>query len=111
MIYLLTCVLAHAEPYLPRNVQPIDSKLLIPPQSSMVLHGPDGPPPDGGYTIRDDEGGNFWGKLGGICLGAGLVTGVLSLTADDATKKKDYENMTIGFLGGGVGLIILERTF
>ena len=111
MIYFLTHILAHAETSPLASYHALEPKFLNPTSQFLVFHGPDGPPPDGGYTIRDDEGGNFFGKLGGVCLGAGLITGVLSLTTEEAAQKKEYENMTIGFLGAGVGMIILERSF
>ena len=110
MIYLLTCLLAQAETNVPSQYQ-FPQADVHQVQSVPFFHGPDGPPPDGGYTITDGEGGNFFGKLGVVCLGAGLVTGVLSLTTDDMTAKSEYQNASIGLLGGGIGLIVLERVF
>jgi hypothetical protein len=75
-------------------------------------HGPDGPPPDGGYVIKDDGGGNTLGKLGLLCLVGGAVTGVLFLTSqEDSENRETYKNTTIGLLGGGVGMLVLERVF
>ena len=75
-------------------------------------HGPDGPPPDDGYAIKDYESGNFLGKLGVLCVGVGLVTGVLYLTASsEAENKMLYRNSTFGLVGSGVGFIVLERVF
>ena len=110
MIYLLTSLFVQAEPNIPSQYL-LPKIELFQQQDVLSFHGPDGPPPDGGYTITEGGGGNFFGKVGVVCIGAGLITGALYLTAEDTETQRDYQNATIGLLGGGVGLVALERVF
>ena len=76
----------------------------------IETHGPEKPPPDDGYEFKGANGGNGLGKLGLACFGAGVVTSVLFVTAEDGTERK--ENMgrnTVGLLGGGLALLVIER--
>ena len=73
-------------------------------------HGPEKPPPDDGYSFKGTKGGNAKGKLGLVAFGAGVVTGVLYLKADDGSDKQaKMGKSTIGLLGGGLTLLIWER--
>ena len=74
------------------------------------LHGPEKPPPDDGYEFKGASGGNGLGKLGLLSMGVGLVTSVLYLTAEPGSEKKDNmgRNSAI-LLGGGLGLLVIER--
>ena len=98
---------AQAKPILPNRLN-----THAPSFTEMMAHGPDGPPPDGGYEIKDDGGGNALGKLGLLCIVGGTVTGLLMLTSEEESENRElYKNSTIGLLGGGFGLIVLERVF
>ena len=74
------------------------------------LHGPEKPPPDDGYEFKGANGGNALGKLGLLSMGIGLVTSVLYLTAEPNSEKKENmgRNSAI-LLGGGFGLLVIER--
>ena len=74
------------------------------------LHGPEKPPPDDGYEFKGSSGGNALGKLGLLSMGVGLVTSVLYLTAEPDSEKKANLGRNSGVLvGGGFGLLVLER--
>ena len=76
----------------------------------IELHGPEKPPPDDGYTFKTAKGGNALGKLGLAAMGAGLVTSVLFLTAEDDTERKsDLGLYSASLLGGGFVLLLVER--
>ena len=95
---------AQAEPVVPLRFLPVSYQL---PQ-----HGPDGPPPDGGYEIKDDGGEGSLGKIGVLCLAGSAVSTVLMLTAPEGSEDKaKYGNWAIGLAGGGVGFLVLERVF
>ena len=74
------------------------------------LHGPEKPPPDDGYEFKGASGGNALGKLGLLSMGVGLVTSVLYLTAEPGSEKRDNmgRNSAV-LLGGGFGLLVIER--
>ena len=74
------------------------------------LHGPEKPPPDDGYEFKGANGGNALGKIGLLSMGVGLVTSVLYLAAEPDSEKKDKmgRNSAI-LLGGGLGLLVIER--
>ena len=102
---ILLSLLAHAyaEPVVPSRFLPV---------SYQIQHGPDGPPPDGGYQIKDDGGENSLGKLGVLCLAGSAVSSLLMLTApEDSDDKEKYGNIALGLAGGGVGFLVLERVF
>ena len=81
-------------------------------EQQIFQHGPDGPPPDGGYTIKDDGGGNFLGKVGLLGLGGGIVSGVLFLTAEEGSPKKEqYGTIAVASTVVGVSCIFFERVF
>ena len=111
MIFWLSILTAQADPSIPAQYQlPVSPSYFV--SDTLDMHGPDGPPPDGGYTINDDGGQNMMGKVGVLCLGAGIVTGVLTLTAQEGSEDRTtYQNTTVGLLGSGVGFIVLERIF
>ena len=74
------------------------------------LHGPEKPPPDDGYEFKGANGGNALGKLGLLSMGVGLVTSVLYLTAEpDSEKKNNMGRNSAILLGGGFGLLVIER--
>ena len=76
----------------------------------IELHGPEKPPPDDGYTFKTAKGGNALGKLGLAAMGAGLVTSVLFLTAEDGTERKsDLGLYSASLFGGGFVLLFIER--
>ena len=104
--FVLSLGIARAQPSIPPQFLPTNEMVTV------QNHGPDGPPPDGGYKLKDDGGENTLGKLGVLCLVGGTVTTVLMLTAEDGSdKRQTYQNATIGLFGAGVGFIILERAF
>ena len=117
MFFLFSSLMANAQPEMV-NTQPELPERFLPSKASyqswktISPHGPDGPPPDGGYTITDDDGSNFFGKVGLLCLGGSIVSGVLFLTAQAESPEKDqYKNIALGSAGAGVGFIVLERIF
>ena len=74
------------------------------------LHGPEKPPPDDGYEFKGANGGNGLGKLGLLSMGVGLVTSVLYLTAEpDSEKKANMGRNSAILLGGGLGMLVIER--
>ena len=74
------------------------------------LHGPEKPPPDDGYEFKEASGGNALGKIGLLSIGVGLVTSVLYLTAEaESEKKANMGRNSAILLGGGFGLLVLER--
>ena len=74
------------------------------------LHGPEKPPPDDGYEFKGASGGNALGKLGLLSMGVGLVTSVLYLAAEpDSEKKENMGRNSSILLGGGFGLLVIER--
>lgn len=76
----------------------------------IEMHGPEKPPPDDGYTFKGAKGGNGLGKLGLAAMGAGVVTSVLFLTADKDSERRDtMGRTTVGLLGGGFALLLIER--
>lgn len=92
--------------------QPIVPPRFLPKSQDYAQHGPDGPPPDGGYEIKDDGGENSLGKLGMLCLTGSAVSAILMLTAPEDSEDRDrYGNIAAGLAGGGVGLLVLERVF
>ena len=105
MIFLISFLIdVCAEPVVPQRFLPVSYQLL--------QHGPDGPPPDGGYQIKDDGGENSLGKLGVVCLAGSAVSSILMLTASEESEDKEtYKNITLGLAGGGVGFLVLERVF
>ena len=103
---ILLSFLVHvfAEPVVPQKFMPVSYQLQ--------KHGPDGPPPDGGYKIKDDGGENSLGKLGVVCLAGSAVSTILMLTAPEESEDKErYGNIALGLAGGGVGFLVLERVF
>lgn len=98
--------MAQAQPSIPPQFLPKPESLVV------VSHGPDGPPPDGGYKIKDDGGENTLGKLGVLCLVGGTVTTVLMLTAENGSSaRQNYQNASIALFGAGVGFILVEKAF
>ena len=76
----------------------------------IELHGPEKPPPDDGYEFKGANGGNGLGKLGLAAMGAGVVTALLFVTADaDSERKDNMGKATVGLMGGGLGLLVIER--
>lgn len=76
----------------------------------IEMHGPEKPPPDDGYTFKGAKGGNALGKLGLAAMGAGVVTTVLFLSADKDSERRDtMGRTTVGLLGGGFALLLIER--
>ena len=95
---------AHAEPIVPPRFLPVSYQ--------VQNHGPDGPPPDGGYQIKDDGGENSLAKLGMLCLAGSAVSSIFFLTTpEDSEDKEKYGNVALGLAGGGVGFLVLERVF
>lgn len=73
-------------------------------------HGPEKPPPDDGYDFKGAKGGNALGKLGLLMVGAGTVTGVMTLRADKGSEKRQsLLYTTAGLWVGGLSLLIIER--
>ena len=94
------------------QADPLVPKRFMPSSTTYIQHGPDGPPPDGGYEIKDDGGENSLGKLGVLCLAGSAVSTILMLTSpEDSDNKEMYGNVAVGLAGGGVGFIVLERIF
>lgn len=74
------------------------------------LHGPEKPPPDDGYEFKGANGGNGLGKLGLASMGAGLVTSVLYLAAEeDSEREATMGRNSLILLGGGFALLVVER--
>ena len=98
---------------LPVRAEPILRTLPKHLQVQELPHGPDGPLPDDGFEFKDDgDGGNLLAKLGLVCIVASGVTGILALRAETGSEDRDlYSKTSLGLLGGGVGLIALERVF
>ena len=82
-------------------------------QVERLPHGPDGPLPDDGYEFKDGGNSSNWlAKMGLLCVVASGVTGVMALRAEAGSIDRDnYSKISLGLLGGGVGLIVLERAF
>ena len=98
--------------FLSAQAEPVVPQRFLPASYQFSQHGPDGPPPDGGYEIKDDGGEGSLGKIGVLCLAGSAVSTVLMLTAEDGSEdKENYENWAIGLAGGGVGFLVLERVF
>lgn len=94
------------------GAEPVVPQRFLPVSFQLQNHGPDGPPPDGGYQIKDDGGENSLGKLGVVCLAGSVVSSILMLTASEESEdKKTYGNIALGLAGGGVGFLVLERVF
>lgn len=73
-------------------------------------HGPEKPPPDDGYDFKGAKGGNAFGKLGLLMIGAGTVTGVMTLRAEKESQKRQSLLYTTGGLWvGGLTFLIIER--
>ena len=79
--------------------------------SKMLLHGPDGPPPDDGYEFEDDsEGGNVFGKLGLTLLIAAVVSGTVYGLAEGETKN-NAGTATLYLGSSGAALFTLDLIF
>ena len=103
-ILLSLLFFVHAEPTVPLRFLPVSYQ--------VQKHGPDGPPPDGGYQIKDDGGENSLGKIGVLCLAGSAVTSIFMLTAPEGSEDKEkYGNISLALAGGGVGFLVLERVF
>lgn len=90
--------------------------LLIFPEEAQAnadwieLHGPEKPPPDDGYTFKTANGGNALGKIGLVAMGAGIITSVLFISAEEDTEKKSKLGISsASLLGGGFVLLLIER--
>ena len=81
------------------------------PDAWFELHGPEKPPPDDGYEFKGANGGNALGKLGLASMGAGLVTSVLYVAAEnDSEREATMGRNSLILLGGGLGLLVIERS-
>lgn len=98
--------------FLYAQAEPIVPQRFLPHTYQVQNHGPDGPPPDGGYQIKDDGGENSLGKLGVLCLAGSAVSSVLMLASpEDSEDRERYGNIAVGLAGGGIGFLVLERVF
>lgn len=94
------------------SAEPVVPPRFLPSSYQLQKHGPDGPPPDGGYQIKDDGGENSLGKLGVLCLAGSAVSSILMLASPEESEDKEkYGNIALGLAGGGVGFLVLERVF
>ena len=103
-IFLSLLLSVHANPVIPKR--------FLPTSIHLEGHGPDGPPPDGGYEIQNDSSGNTFGKLGVLCLAGGVASAVaMQISDQDSENHEKFKNAAIGLSGAGVGFLVFERVF
>ena len=108
--FLLSSLVHASDSFTP---EPIPEYWQLPEQSLQLdwSHGPDKPPPDDGYTFKNQKNsGTGLAKLGFVMLCASGVTAVRMVRAPEGSDLRQKRMVRASALGAsGIGLVLVIR--